>query len=144
VEVKVSGGSVNLFPFQKQDVKKLRKQTSRLVGSDPGTGKTYVGIALDLENRKMATKKNGYRVRKTLIVCPKSVISVWDDHLMSLTDENVMIIDTKNRKQFIMDVLNPNLSGYFICNWDALRLMKELAGVKWFHIIADEALQMKM
>lgn len=135
----VNGGkSVNLFPFQKQDVKKLRKQTSRLVGSDPGTGKTYVGIALDLENRKMATKKNGYRVRKTLIVCPKSVISVWDDHLMSLTDENVMIIDTKNRKQFIMDVLNPNLSGYFICNWDALRLMKELAGVKWFHIIADE------
>ena len=132
------GKELSLLEFQKKDVEKLGPQLSRLVGSDPGTGKTYVGLGLDIKNRKRATDENGYRVRKTLILCPKSVISVWDDHCMELTDENVIVIDSKNRKLFIKDALDKTLSGYFICNWDAIRLMPELQKVQWFHIIGDE------
>ncbi len=135
--------NINLFNFQQEDVNKLAKQTSRLVGSDPGTGKTYVGLALDQKNRNAATKKNGHRVRKTLIVCPKSVISVWDDHCMDLTDENVIVIDTSKRAQFVKDASDKTLSGYFICNWDALRLMPELTKIQWFHIIGDEIHRVK-
>jgi SNF2 family DNA or RNA helicase len=57
---------------------------------------------------------------------------------MDLTVEDVYVIDPKNRKQFIKDCKNKNNSGYFICNWDSLRLMPELKKVDWFHIIGDE------
>lgn len=131
---------MGLFHFQQEDVDKLKSKRSRLVGNDPGTGKTYEGIALDLANRK----GDGHpkvivpAKPKTLILCPKTVVGVWDQHCMDLTDEDVYVIDPKRRHLFEKDVLDPNAGGYFIANWDSLRLMPSLAKVEWFHIIGDE------
>lgn len=129
---------ISLFDFQQEDVTKLLPKKSRLVASDPGTGKTYVGIALDVDNRLNREINVAGKYAKTLIICPKSVISVWDDHCMELTDQDVYVIDSKNRKQFVKDVMNKRQGGYFICHWEALRLMPELQKVQFFHIIADE------
>jgi SNF2 family DNA or RNA helicase len=144
-----------LYSFQAEDTIKLEHQKARLVGNDMGTGKTYVGVALDQLNRKdPGDRWTGGGVKKTLILCPKSVIDVWDKHCMKLTDEDVYVIDAKKRDIFLRDALDPKKSGYFICHWDALRLItarqkiksgpskgkfkKGLRDVQWFHVIADE------
>lgn len=134
---------MNLFGFQSEDVEKLKSKRSRLIGNDPGTGKTYEGIALDQLNRKSDghPKVTVPRNAKTLVVCPASVISVWDNHCMELTAEDVYVIDRKNRKPFIDALCDKRTSGYFICNWEALRLIEPTLAkkkVEFFHIIADE------
>lgn len=139
---------IKLFPFQAEDVEKLKSKKSRLVADDPGTGKTYIGIALDQLNRE----GDGHpqvkvpRNAKTLIVAPKSVMSTWDEHCMRLTDDYVYVLGTsrqpaKEREVFLKDLLDPWKGGYFICNWEALRLLEPKINKKnivFFHIIADE------
>lgn len=140
--------TINLFPFQQEDVDQLKSKRSRLCANDPGTGKTYVGLALDQANRNGDghSKVEIPRYPKTLIVAPKSVVDVWDQHCIALTDEDVYVLDgskqpAKARKEFLTDLLNKKKSGYFICHWDALRLLEPEINKKdivFFHIIADE------
>ncbi len=139
-----------LFDFQEEECERLFIQKSRLLAWEPGTGKTYGGIAMDLENKgrsvamhKEATGEDSKVVRKTLVVCPKSVIDVWDQHCMDLTNEDVYIIDTKNRDQFWKWVSHPDRGGYFIIHWEGLRLMPRLREIQFFHIIADECQRAK-
>lgn len=122
-----------LYPFQAVAVEKLYGQKSRLVGDEMGLGKTLTAIYLDKSNR---AGQQGYL--KTLVIAPLSVLSSWEDHLREQTDLPVYVIDPKNRTRFVTDATSVSTEGYFICHWDALRLMPELKGVPWFHIIADE------
>lgn len=142
-----------LLPFQQEDVDKLKSKRSRLIGNDPGTGKTYEGIALDQANRQGDGNKSehveGYlkdhRVLKTLVVCPKNAIDVWDEHLDELTQEKVYIYDYHRRKQFLAYAKDPKRGGYFVMNYDSVRL-KDLEGLQkivWFHIIGDEIHRIK-
>lgn len=48
-----------------------------------------------------------------------------------------MPINRRDREPFIVSALN-NEYTYYICHWEAIRLMPELRDIKWFHIIADE------
>lgn len=140
--------TINLYGFQAEDVEKLKSKRSRLVGNDPGTGKTYVGIALDQANRKGDGNSKVILppVKKTLVVAPKSVLSTWDEHCMELTDDDVYVIGTdrqpaKEREIFLKDLLDKRKGGYFICHWDALRLLEPAInkkGIVFLHIIADE------
>jgi SNF2 family DNA or RNA helicase len=131
-----------LKPFQVEGVEYLKDQRSRLVGDDPGLGKTYTGIALDLAAREKLPTLS--RKAKTLIICPMSVIGSWDEHCMKLTDLDVTIIDDRGqpaaqRARFLKKVLDPERGGYFICHWEALRaLVPKMRHIKWVHVIADE------
>lgn len=138
----------SLFPFQQEDVDQLKSKKSRLCANDPGTGKTYVGIALDQLNRqgdghpKVPSLANA----KTLVVAPKSVVDVWDEHLMELTDDYIYVLDgdkqpAQARKDFLKDLLDKRKGGYFVCHWESLRLLEpqiNKKGIVFFHIIADE------
>jgi len=151
----------NLLDFQAEDVQKLKSKRSRLIGNEPGTGKTYEAIALDQLNRAgdgnskvdlPALFPNG-KGMKTLIICPKSVLSSWDEHLMELTseDNDIYLVDLSqsyqrkkkgigsNRWRILKHLKDPKTSGYFIVTWDFIRLERdELEKVDFFHIIADE------
>jgi superfamily II DNA or RNA helicase len=102
-----------LYGFQSEDVEQLKSKRSRLVGNDPGTGKTYVGLALDQLNRAGDgnSKVTLPAYQKTLIVAPKSVLGVWDDHCMDLTEDDIFLIDTdkqphKAREEFLKPLLD--------------------------------------
>ena len=124
-----------LYPFQRVAVDKLHTQKSRLVGDEMGLGKTLTGIYLDKSNRAAFGDKRS----KTLVIAPLSVISSWEDHLREqCPTDTVTVINNKNRQPFIDAALDNGVGGYFICHWDALRLMPDLKKVFWFHIIADE------
>lgn len=139
---------INLLPFQEEDVQKLHTKKSRLCANDPGTGKTYIGIALDQMNRegKGHPKVEVMRNAKTLVIAPKSVVDVWDRHLMELTSDYIYVLDGNKqpaaaRKEFLKDLLDKRKGGYFICHWDALRLLEPAInkkGIVFYHIIADE------
>jgi SNF2 family DNA or RNA helicase len=145
---------LNLLGFQAEDVLKLKSKRSRLIGNDPGTGKTYEGIALDLANRagdgNSKVDASDYKVKKTLVLAPKSVLGVWDEHLMDLTDEDVYIYTYHTRERFLKQALDPNRGGYFVMNYQSVRIAsmqtrtikgKKFPGLDsqvWWHIIADE------
>jgi SNF2 family DNA or RNA helicase len=121
------------FDFQKEAVAKLSRQKSRLLGDDMGLGKTDQAIWIDQENRK------GREGRiKTLIVAPKSVLPAWQEALERETNGPIYIIDPKKRAEFEKAASDGRKPGYFLCHWEALRLMPGLRNVDWFHIVADE------
>lgn len=144
---------MDLFAFQQEDVAKLKSKRARLVGNDPGTGKTYIGIALDQANRSGDGNESVYvdeymakhKVLKTLVVCPKNAIDVWDSHLMDLTEDDIYTYSYNTRYTFLKQALDPKRGGYFIINYDSIRIrdLKDLQKVVWFHIIADEIHRIK-
>lgn len=124
----------DLFGFQREAVDKLVDQPSVIIGDDMGLGKTVEGVALDVERRK---KHQGNK--KTLVLCPLSVIASWEEHLAEWAPElRVISIDNKNRKPFETAIQKGSYDVY-IMHWDVVRLIPELLKHKWFHVIADEA-----
>jgi SNF2 family DNA or RNA helicase len=135
-----------LLDFQQEDVDKLKSKRARLCGNEPGTGKTYVGIALDQLNRagdgndkvNLAELFKG-KAMKTLVVVPKSVLSSWDEHLMELTEDDIYLCDTKNRHRILAHLKDRRRGGYFIVTWDFIRLeVDALEKIHFLHVIADE------
>lgn len=138
---------LTLLPFQTEDVEKLKSKRSRLIGNEPGTGKTYEGIALDLANRAGDghPKVEVPQVAKTLIVCPKNALAVWDEHLCDLTNDYVYLYTYNTRHKFLQQAKDPKRGGYFIVNYDSVRIsdLEDLRNVDWFHIIGDEIHRIK-
>ena len=78
VEAKFPG---KLYPFQIDGIKRLIEKEQFILADEMGTGKTVqTCVALSLLVRLG-------RVRQALIVCPKSALSVWDNHLRQWTPE---------------------------------------------------------
>ena len=64
-----------LYPYQVPAVQKLVENHSFLLADEMGTGKTVMAsVALRILFQKG-------RIRKALVVCPKSALQVWDSHL---------------------------------------------------------------
>ena len=160
------------YKHQLEAVKKLARPelTGRLIGDDMGLGKTYEAILIDGELRAERHYATGqasglpmprnmmppYK-RPTLIVAPLAThYDAWyttlyrtlaSDHLWSdeAIHRNVAVIDRKDRDRLgnRLRVENKPWPAFVIVHYDALRLMPELASLKWFHIIADEVHRVK-
>ncbi|SRR6266496_1108373 len=61
----------------------------------------------------------------------KREFSLWNPSL------KITVLDRKNRQAFLKAV-DSTVADVFICHWESLRLMPELARLHWFHVIADE------
>ena len=123
-----------LFSYQKEVVDKFLKVESSLIGDSMGLGKSIEALALDVKKRE--TYQN-WTKKGTLIITPNGVINSWVRHIMEYTNGTHVVINRRDREPFIMAALC-NEYDYYICHWDALRLMPDLADKKWFHIIGDE------
>jgi SNF2 family DNA or RNA helicase len=150
---------LKLLNFQQEDFEQLKSMRSRLIGNDQGTGKTYEGIAIDQANRagdgnaKVDLRELFPRGKmKTLVVCPKTVIGSWEEHCEELTDEDVHVVPDlqpmssykKRRAAFVKKIMSPHSEGYFIVNWEFLRLeLDSLKKVYFLNIIADECQRAK-
>ena len=64
-----------LYDFQKVGVKFLISNKSALLADEMGTGKTVMSVVAMRALFKKAL------IRKGLIVCPVSILSVWDEHI---------------------------------------------------------------
>ena len=64
-----------LYPYQVPGVQRLVENDSFLLADEMGTGKTVMAcVALRILFQQS-------RIRQALVLCPKSAISVWDQHL---------------------------------------------------------------
>jgi SNF2 family DNA or RNA helicase len=131
---------MELWPPQQVLVDKLGdpKIRARLIGDDMGIGKTIESLAID---QRLRRHNAGYR--KTLIIAPRSSHEdPWELTIRDYLGKRVFIIDRKNRAAFIKAVQGDEYE-YFICHHEAMRLMKELAQVQFFHVIVDETHRIK-
>lgn len=127
---------LTLYPFQEESVAKLTGVRNTLLADDMGLGKTVQALEIDRRKRLAADTWEGRKM--TLIVCPLSMYGAWQKHLREMRpDLKVATLDSKVRNAFTYAAKNQK-ADVFICHWEALRLLPELQGVKWFHIIADE------
>lgn len=123
--------TIKLYPFQEDDVNKLKLQPHVLNANDMGCGKTYEAIALDLERR---IEGHG----KTLVISPKSNVgSPWHSHYEELTDLKVVSLDPKQRENSWKNFVNSD-ADVLCLHWDILRMMPQLQTINWLHVIADE------
>jgi len=128
------GEKFQLKKFQVEDVIRIAKAGNGAIGSEMGTGKTHVAIELD---------NIWYRTAKvklpTLVICPINVFSSWvSKYKWQSPETDVFVIDRKNRTAFIQ-AIKEGKADVYIMHWDALRLLPELAKIKFNTVIADEA-----
>lgn len=139
-----------LRDFQADMVAKFVNVPFVLCGDDMGLGKTYEGIALDRIKRLRAGnlqtnghRRVGTRRARTLVVTTLTMVDTWRRELAkTMPNLKVYCIDPKNRPAFIHAVTKV-LYDVYVCHWDSLRLMPELADEHWFHIIGDEIHKVK-
>lgn len=123
---------MELYGFQKEDVEKIHKAGSGLIGSEMGTGKTLEAIKLD---EAWYNPKGG----PTLVIAPLNTFDSWQEKYGILSPKSdVVTIDRKNRQGFI-DAIRKRQGDVYLMHWDALRLMPELTSFGWQTVIADEA-----
>ena len=109
-----------------------------MVAFEPGTGKTYMGIARDLYIRNNIFMGGPM---KTLIVGPpNSLVLAWMTHLLKLTDLRCQIINIYNKEIHLNNLDNIDI---IITHWESLHRMEELTRIKWGHIIGDELHKIK-
>lgn len=126
---------IDLWDFQREDVKKLEAKKAVLLTNEMGTGKTRTAVALDLSHRESCP----YERPKTLVVAPLNTLEVtWKKHFTELTDLRVAVIDPKNRPALLKADAD-----IYVVHWDVLRLMPELRKQVWYHVIGDEIHKIK-
>jgi SNF2 family DNA or RNA helicase len=127
-----------LRPYQRSAIAWLAERPHSILADEMGTGKTLQALSVIVEYIEVnGVEDDDSRV---LIVCPNAVRGTWADeidHWLSPAGDAVTIIDgktpAKRRQQLDAG------SRFVIVNWEKIRLMPELAKVKWLAVIADEA-----
>jgi SNF2 family DNA or RNA helicase len=110
-----------------------------------GVGKTFEGLGCDVKQRQEYYDKHGIPkvALKTLVIARASAFDHWHEVILMFAPRaKVAIINPKNRGAFLAALKDPTVH-FYLLHWEALRLMKELQSVKWFHIIADEVHRIK-
>jgi SNF2 family DNA or RNA helicase len=133
---------MELRPFQQEFVDKMgdRRITGVLNGDDMGLGKTIENLARD---QKLRAAHGFPEQAMTLIVAPRGTHEKpWAWTVKEYLGKKAIVIDRKNRGPFLNAVKHKKAQ-YYICHYEALRLMPELKQVVWFHIIADECHRIK-
>lgn len=134
---------VELFAFQREDVDKLARQQSALIGSEMGVGKTHQAIALDeiwYKQRAAEMERQGIKnpVEPTLVVAPLNTHDSWvEKYKMQTPSTEVYVIDRKDRPAFIK-AIHKRRADVYLMHWEALRYLPELRTIKFNTIIADE------
>jgi len=148
---------IELLPYQVEAVQLLgaaQGKDSRLIGDEMRVGKTPTAIAIDLEAREVIPRKQRGN-NCTLIVCPKSVLGVWEEMLlrMGVEHNNIHVVDLPGKVMLdeMLDAihhakqLKDALPQYVIVNYSTVVLRERLlvrAG-PWFHVIGDEIHEIK-
>lgn len=123
-----------LFPYQEEGVKRLVEGRRILLADEPGLGKTVQCIA--------AINELNLPHPKILIVCPKSVLGVWEDELQTwLTDTSSLTIRVVTTQDFQLPPPDGSITliNYDICH----KLQDSLQSVHFDVMICDEAHYLK-
>lgn len=103
----------DLYAFQIEGVKRLIANKSFLLADEMGTGKTVmttVALRILLHRGK---------IRRVLIICPKSVLGVWDSHLRDWAHTLSVTVVSGSRDRRQVDWRCP--AHVYVASYDTLR-----------------------
>ena len=134
----MSSPSKKYFKYQKEGIKRLLEQKRVLLGDEMGLGKTIQCIGA-LNQLLLLPKK-----QKVLIICPKSVMNVWQYELQEwLTPTTLRSIQielaTSNHFPSPIDDVDILIMNYDVCSKHSQELYSQL----WDVLICDEAHYLK-
>ncbi|MHA1869064.1 MAG: DEAD/DEAH box helicase [Candidatus Heimdallarchaeaceae archaeon] len=118
-----------LFPYQKDMVKFALERERVIVGDEMGLGKTVESIAFC-----------SYLKLKTIIICPKTLITHWAEHVEKFANSSPFILttDIKLSQEEIHKKLED--SRFTIMNYDILKKFSQiLKYIDFDCVILDEA-----
>ena len=102
-----------LYPFQIEGVKRLISNTAFLLADEMGTGKTVMtSVALRL------LLQQG-RIHRVLVICPKSILSVWRRHLRDWAKPLSVVVISKGKAARQMAWKAP--AHVYVTTYDAVR-----------------------
>ena len=116
---------MKLFDFQKRGLELVEGKDRVAFYWEMGTGKTFVG------SEKMWSFNN----KINLIVCQKSKVRDWVEHMT--THYSGDVYDLTNKRQF--DLFLQNLNGTAVINYDLLHRRPILQGLSDFTLMLDES-----
>ena len=144
------GLNADLRPYQVDGFKFLAYLATNnfggILADDMGLGKTVQSLAYILWLREQARAKNkrkkSFKPAPSLIVCPKSVLDVWDSEAKKFTPElKVMVL--RNRDELDIKRIQKEVD-MLVLNYAQLRVCgEELNKVRWLTVILDEGQQIK-
>ena len=109
-------GESHIWPMQEQAIQWINTAGSGIIGDDPGSGKTVMACAL-MNRDAHAAQQDVYRA---LVVCPKSVFGVWEQHVKDWTYLNPIVAgDTAVRRRKAIDQWLQD-GGVLIINYQSL------------------------
>jgi len=118
---------VTLYHYQGEAVQEMSDKDSFLLADDMGLGKT-VTVLVEI-------RQNPHE--RVLIVCPKTVIPVWEAHIKWLVPEAVV----HNGVYLGMQFGSPC---FVVTNYEQVRINEDLyRQVHWDYLVADEAHYLK-
>ena len=129
-----------LYPYQQEDVTKLKDLPYGLIASEMGTGKSYEGIALSIEWMKQVLLEAG-KLLPILIICPINTFVGWESKFKEQAPFlDVMVIDRRYRDAFLLDMKRANHDVY-IMHWAGVNYLAEefvKHKIVFSAVIADE------
>ena len=136
-QTKAYNFALGLFEKEKGDPKS--KAVAFLM--DMGTGKTITTIAL------VGTMNERMGVNKLLVVCPKSIVGVWEDEFKKFADYRyaLTVLDgTLQKKKEAFRFMNGTALQVIVVNYESCwRLEKEIAKWKPDMVVCDESSKIK-
>ena len=112
-----------------------------ILADDMGLGKTVQSLTYILWLRDEAKKANKPKM-PVLVVCPKSVLDVWQSEAAKFAEELSTKI-LRNREDLKVDYIQNNVD-VLILNYAQLRVCGDLLNqLKWLTVILDEGQQIK-
>lgn len=113
------------YPYQEDAIEMAWDLSGFLLADEMGLGKTVVQME---ELRRRSLELDNMR---TLVVCPKSVISVWVDH--------GEMFGFKPQVHLPRNATGIPTGAMVITNWDQLRVNPVYKKYSWTYVVADEA-----
>lgn len=126
------------YEHQRRGVAELIEHPRWLLAWEQGVGKS--AIVANRLRWEMEQKPDTH----CLILCPKSLLSVWPDELMkhAALPCTVLLGDTETRRETLNRTLQK--SPIIVCNYESLLYIgKELEACKFDVVVADEAQRLK-
>jgi SNF2 family DNA or RNA helicase len=135
------GLKFELMPFQKQTVAMALERPGIGVYSEPGLGKTIVGIATGYE------LANRNEITRTVVVVPAAVRTQWEREILKFTHtrpEDIVVVRGDKKKREAAYAAGKDAK-WFIVHYDMLSRDKELLSPLFdgAFVIADEAHRLK-
>jgi len=126
-----------LLPYQKEALDWAKKESRIALFMEMRLGKTLIAIRWALS--QMHPIKPG----RILVVAPLSVLPTWKEELQKENYPSNLTFTLTGAKKRRLEMVDSSPQGFFLINYEGLRVLPELTLKQWDCIILDESTRIR-